>query len=742
MDQKPRDIAPFSDEKDENTAGNASAPDEPTADASASPSDAREQGDQVLDIIAGVENQLARLKTARQSQESEIKALSERYEAIASAEQELESARKTIEEEQNRLAEEQQKLEAARNALETDRAAWNEQHDQQEAALRQQREDLNKRETALNEQREQLAAREQELESQRSALDHERAAFAEERQELTQRVEQAESNVGELMPQLEQARTELEERESKLAREREQSQSLQRELDSLRREQAGSTERITSLEKDLEDRREKLSSLEKECETLRTKLADRQQHLELAGQKLTELSRALEEQNDQLEQGAAAMALAEQQQREIRELKSRLESAPTAAAPGETDETRVDRDAHEAAVRERDAQIEALQSELDAAREAARRVDAPGEEGHADDENVELLREQIEVLQQELTEAREQAARADTTESAPADRTETSVDADRLREQARRISEVAKHLKRRRERLKRVRQLLKSRSRTAPSPAQSFDQEQHAAQIAQIDQRRQELETAKQALAASEVQMVRRWARARSATVVVWCVLLVLGNAAAAFVLTDRFFPAEQTASVTIEPRTRHASPMNPESVERWQQWHAEQFSNDTFLRTLSRRMTERRLDDWTNTSTLDTYFAEHLTIDHDPNGRLTLTLAGTDRNELLAVLDVVTTTLIAESSRQMGVRGDQAWAVAANERESGGQTRYAVLNDWGVQDDRLIHVGAMFGGTMLLSSLAIFLVYTRLVRAKRIFDEDDAALNHDDGEGYEVRLH
>ncbi|TVQ52877.1 MAG: hypothetical protein EA377_09260, partial [Phycisphaerales bacterium] len=655
MDQQPRDFAPASDE---NSPENASAPGEQTADVSTSTPSAREQGDQVLDIIAGVENQLARLKNARQSQEAEVKALSERYEAIASAEQELESARKTIEEEQNRLAEERQKLEAAQNALDTDRAAWNEQHDQQEATLRQQREDLNKRETALNEQREQLVSREMELEAQRSALDNERAAFAEERQELTKRVEQAESNVGELMPQLEQARTELEERESKLAQEREQSQSLQRELDSLRSEHGESTERITSLEKDLEDRQQKLNSLESECESLRTKLADRQQHLELAGQKLTELSQALEEQNEQLEQGAAAMALAEQQQREIRELKSRLESIPTAAAPSQTDEVQVDREAHEAAIRERDAQIEALQGELDAAREAIQHADEPGEVGRTSDENVELLREQIEVLQQELTEAREQAARADASETTPGDRAETGVDADRLREQARRINEVAKHLKRRRERLKRVRQLLKSRSkadRPAPSAVQSFDQEQHAAQIAQIDQQRQELETAKQALAASEVQLVRRWARARSATVVVWCALLILGNAAAAFVLTDRFFPAEQTASVTIEPRTRHASPMSPETVEQWQQWHAEQFSSDTFLRTLSRRMTERRLDDWTNTSTLRTYFDEHLTIDHDPSGRLTLTLAGTNQNELLTVLDVMTTTLIAESSRQMG---------------------------------------------------------------------------------------
>ncbi len=742
MDQKPRDVAPSSEE---NAPADTSARPVPDAGSPAPAPGAREQGDQVLDIIAGVESQLARLKTARQSQEAEINALSERYEAIASAEQELESARNSIEQEQRRLAEEHDKLEAAQAELESERATWTEQHDQQETVLRQQREELNQRETALNEQREQLAAREQELESRRSALDEERAAFAEEQRELTKRVEQAESNVGELMPQLEQARTELEERESALAQAREQSESLQDELETLRAGKSESDERIAALDKELNERRNELASLEAECESLRTKLSDRQKHLELAGQKLTELSQALDEQNEQLEQGAAAMALAEQQQREIRSLKKQLESAPTPAAPVPAAEVQVDRDAHEAAIRERDTQIDALQRELDSARTAARAIDEKGDQGGADAADVELLREQIEVLQQELTEAREQAAES-AAQGGPSDAPAGSnLDAERLREQARRISEVAKHLKRRRERLKRMRQLLKSRSsatRTAPGAASSFDQEQHAAQIAHLDQKRQELEAARHVLAVSENQMVRQWARSRAVTLVVWFLILIAGNAIAAWMLTDQLFPAVQTASATIEPRTSRSSPLKPETLEQWQLWHAEQFTNDRFLRTLARRMSERRLDAWADESQLRAKFLDHMTVDRGPDGKTVLTLAGTNRQELLAVLDVTVSTLVAESSRQMGVRGDQAWAVALNEREVGGQTRFATLNDWSMQNDRLMQLAAVFGGTMLLSFGAIFLVYTRLVRAKRIFDQDDVAFQDDsDGQGYELNL-
>ena len=141
----------------------------------------------------------------------------------------------------------------------------------------------------------------------------------------------------------------------------------------------------------------------------------------------------------------------------------------------------------------------------------------------------------------------------------------------------------------------------------------------------------------------------------------------------------------------------------------------------------------------------MKSYFAEHLTVETErAEATVTYLLSGFGEDETLAKLDVLTAAVVAESARQQTARPDNARATVLGERKEDGEVRFArlVADETiatteasfmpGLSSERLQDAGMVFGALFAGLGGVILLVYVRLVKAKRVFDEDNPLLQVD----------
>lgn len=273
-----------------------------------------------MKILADVEGQLNHLRAAQRAQDQGTSALTERSKAMRKAEEELEASRQDV----NRL---QQSVQQEGEQLQQQRRQFESQSRQTEEQLRQRQSDLEKRSAELTRQtadfqteRERISALARQSQQQQDELAESARKMDAERRELLERVEQAEKNVGDLIQQIESSEQEV---TAKTKQQKEASSDI-----------AFLQERCDALEKSLKENDDvagQLTAAQKQLEQLQTQLEDRSQQLagsheklETASKQLAEFAQVLKDQTPQLERGASAVAMVQQQQQQIEHLTQQL----------------------------------------------------------------------------------------------------------------------------------------------------------------------------------------------------------------------------------------------------------------------------------------------------------------------------------------------------------------------------------------------------------------------------------
>jgi len=347
-------------------------------------------------------------------------------------------------------------------------------------------------------------------------------------------------------------------------------------------------------------------------------------------------------------------------------------------------------------------------------------------------QNETELQQRIESLEEEIT----RPAASDDSDASELENTRQE-----LKRKSHRISEVARHLRRRKHRLQRVHTILQQRRSsggTAPAPstpssATRSQLQQHSSVMRKVEEDRHQLMEVREMLAASERRMVKRWARPRAVATVGWFVCLAAVIAVGSWFASDHYFPATIAASAMLEADNKSHQPLTEPEAQQWSKWHTELFQDQGFHKVLARRLGDRRMPEYGTPQAIAEKLEAGLTLDSAVEGRMTLTLAGTDEKETTALLDVITTT-VAQQSREFNSRrgGNRAWAVPAGGRAIDGQLSYARLNPVPIKDERLLYVLPIFGGSFVVIMLIVAICYGRLARAKRIFDDDQTDLTAD----------
>lgn len=675
---------------------------------------------------------------------------------------------KEMEAERARLSDEQQALTEARTRLEQEHAALAERIRAAESETERLRREhaemegrLGKAEENVGELIRQIETAQEQLEQR--AREHEAASTASAR---------ASEQVGQLEQQLHEARKTIEKSESDALQMVEQVEQerdgLRAEQERLSREIAHERERAASLEAKVTEAQTAQNAAREQVEKLNWALQGKEQEineqrktLDAAKAKLSEFAKSIGDQARQIERGAAAIAAVREQKQEIERLRNELAQANLSGDPDEVlrkDEriaelTQALREArgqsiNNADTTERDQRIEELVAEVDQLRLELERARMEAENARASasgdplldaaseseaiaerDQRIETLEQQIAALQARFDEARLQLEQS-VARGASNDEAQTR----EIQRKAVRLKEIARHLQRRKLRLERMRQLLDERRKsdqTSGSRAESIalshaDTEHRAKQMDQLRIQQESLREAMRCLIISEKEMIRRWARPR-AMVTLCCFVVMAGIlAAGSWFATDHFFPATISASVTIEAKDRPGFPMDDQQLSAWQIWHTGKLQDAAFHKTLADRFDSRGLAALGNAEAVQQRLTNDMKFDSSRDGELVLTLAGTNSDEITSVLDTVAITLVSEARREAGKRTDGGSTVLLGERKVDGQTYYASVGRVPVKDERLVYAGSIFGGSMAVMLLFWGMIYMKLSKAKRIFDESD----------------
>lgn len=540
-----------------------------------------------------------------------------------------------------------------------------------------------------------VAELERQLAAQGEAAERERCAAAAMRQELAKakaaakdgddaRRAESDRKAKELSSELAGVRSRLDRAESESA-------SLRRELAEARSRIERDAKQLASLQRELDEQ----AAAGSETESLRQRIESLEQQCDASRERSVALESELGSARGSFEQAKSDRSRLERELAEARSAKPDLK----ASADIERLEARVRGLA--ATVAERDARLEVLAKELEAARAASTpSTGAPMPEGDA-----ELHRQQAE----------------------------------RLQEKVRQLGRYATMLRLRRDRLRRVRQALaerrdrveqaaaSSRAVSAPASASVGGSQTIMHELRQVQAKREELRQVQKFLAESEVRMVRRWATRRGVGLAMSITLFLVAICGAAWVAADSVWPTPGTASVDLIARGPKGQPLDPRLADGWKKWHASLLTDPLFAEEVAKRLAARGFEP--NDPASVGAAMRDLAVDSDGPGRLRLVMSGPDRRQLPIVLDTVATSMALESAEQAARRPDQTPAIVLGDRVREGKVAYSLLEPRPVDLEQVGRAGMLAGGLAGIAAILAIPTVLLLRRAKRVIESDELPL-------------
>ncbi len=715
----------------------------------------------VMDLIASVEDQLEKMKSAQVNRSSEIHTLECRREELSKQEQEihreserlealedeLETRLRTLVEREEKCAERAESMELMRGALESDSEDMKRREDELADLMAGFEEDKN--EIVLEHGR---------LAGERAELEQARLDFGVEADRLKFELEsalQAVADTESIRTSLEQQADDLREQHDRMMRDIEETNSradsFKKEAESLKSstlELASELESAAGVIDRLESERLALAGELQTCrserddshESARMAIQERDEikaNLDLAMVRLQGLAKAVADQAAQFDEGALAISPCRELEDRMVTLSRELEEAHdqlnrASGGVGDADEDELLRS---------QAEVAGLMTDLDSCislaeheatiKELKQRIDdaSAGDSGIADAEILEKLDEarcEIDTLETHARACEERIAekerhlaelqsRNEVLESAvSSDQEGVCSDAQLLRDQAKRLSAFASHLQLRRVRLRKMRRILSERAGSPTSHVESSIESERLIRVEQEDMVRRRHE-----MAELESRMMRRWACHTTAGTVVKISILLVIIATACWFGTRWFAPGMVSSTALVRAHPITGGTLDDATAKSWNEWHKGLLSDDLFVKAVFNRFQSTSL----GAPSLDASSAmlgDKLVVTEVEPGMLQIRLNGRTPRETQRLLESVVATLSSESQRQLARRGDGARVDIVTSDGS------IVTNDpIPVSSGQFQTAGLAFGGSVAALGLFGAGVYAMLRRSRRIFDEN-----------------
>ncbi len=352
---------------------------------------------------------------------------------------------------------------------------------------------------------------------------------------------------------------------------------------------------------------------------------------------------------------------------------------------------------------ERDRTIEKLRAELDEAIEQATRP-SPATAGPDEETLLEIAKrdEAITILKERLEESLA-AARSNTTS------TDDSTD-----------HGPSEADYRRRDRLRRYKSLLQSQARKIVA-AQSAIQRRHA-DCELVLSHRSKLAQLAQQLSRAEKKITASKARSGAAAAVLYFAATLGILAVMSWEVSKRVWPGTYIARAVIEADPGRRSP-KPEDYAVWQKDHSELLGDPRLMEVAAQRMQQRGLTALGSPGELASRLKQDMYVQTSKPGSLTVELRGEGAEKTALVLDTVVTAFKSVADQGKDERTNDMGVVIAQAATPGTEP---------LMDKRIEKAGSVFAGAALAAGLAGLVIWSRLVKAKKKFDQAaavDAAL-------------
>ncbi|GJM18113.1 MAG: hypothetical protein DHS20C14_03260 [Phycisphaeraceae bacterium] len=526
----------------------------------------------------------------------------------------------------------------------------------------------------------------------------------------TEELDEAQNRIDHLEAELEVAQSKVEQTASsaaeKVATERENTERLRAELIEL----AGSRDDALGT---ASAARERLEHLEQQLTEARAELAEAQSARGEDSETTQVLTTELEAACKRAEQAEAMVArLREAGEREdsqqsvrIEALEADLEAAREqieAASQGGAEALVAEReraDALQVRVTELESdeqateyqlRIEALEGDLDQTRLALDRAERNNEE-RADEDTAAIKRlgARVEELEAQREQMQHQLAEA---ELRPRDDREVG---------------------QRRDRLRRQRDLLRNQSRKLNSATKAlrdrFDQ------VEQILSRRAELSEAYQAVADSEAKLSNRESR-HSAVLLLCAIVTIMGVVGAmSWFVSGVTMPGAHAATAIVRADAGSRD-LTEADVEGWTAYVNGLLEDPAFLEMVSDRMKRRGIASLATPGALRTTVASSLDAQTPEPGKVVFELRGDGRSKTERVLDTFVVAMASHANHARSRRSDGATTVV----EQASRVRTDPLDQ-----TRVYAAGGMFSGGMLLAMIGGNVLWRRMRDSKAKFERD-----------------
>lgn len=660
------------------------------------PAPASGADDQVLEMLAAIQQRLSQLDTAQRDHDEQLSSL---LEDVKTRHQALESPAEVYPDSDGGLGD----LDEGQLVSMADRAA---ELTEREAELDQREEELEKEHERLEELAEQLNA-------------------AKPGDDIQSRLDDAQAEIAELTEKAIRAQTELQGRTEELAASVAQVETLETRIAEVEQPGQEGPEHADD---------DRVEALTEEIETLKAEIEARDDAITDLREQLSSRPRGDAPAGD--DAGGPTGEMVERQRRQIERLTEQL----SAFKSGDDPEEIRSRDARIAELEE---QLESVQGEKGMAKLVAgfggalQKVKRKGgAEGGADANLVE----QVEELTAECERLREELDQM--SGDAPPPGGDAAVEVTALRAQVRQLQKELDSrdaapapaprskgkgksktkddapLK------KRIKELEEALAEARDKPTRSRDS---VAKAQELQSQERVLQKKQESLASVEREMMRKWARPKATIIYGYLVGIAIVVAVASGLAANHFFPATVAASVNIQAKTDNGRPISASNADKWWNWHTTLLSEEAFHKLLAKRLSDQRLEKYDTPAAIGRRIAADLTVDSPSLGELIITLAGSDPHEVTAILDTVATQLSLESRRQAGKRSDDAVAVVRGERrDKNGRVRYSTLNPAPIKDRRLIAGMIFFVFGLVISVFLIIKIAKSLVAARQAVSEEE----------------
>lgn len=494
----------------------------------------------------------------------------------------------------------------------------------------------------------------------------------------------------------------------------EQTVKLGEELAKKRAAMASEHARLAALRQECDAERAAAEALKQELQAGRSELNTRQTEIERAGDELRAVRR-------ELEAGRAEVAAArEELVRESKRIES-LRQDVDARGTSRSREADARTTASEARVAELGGHIARLQQQLEeearafqsqlteaaAAKSAleARIASLETELEHARVGHGENSQQQSEAM----TELRDRLALVEQSRSELEDQLALSagVAADAMSWNARR-----------RERLQTYKTLLQSQARKIVTAKEALQKRQ--LECEQMLSQRGKLQAALETLKKAEKKMASRSARTGAAATVFCAVASVVLVAALSWAATSQIVPATYLASAVISPDGRGLT-LDSADVESWQVYHEQLAQDAGMIEEAAGRFRQRGIVSLGSAPELRARLAEDMSVQARQDGSLVLELKGKGGEKTARELDTFVTAMASVANASRAGRPDGA----ATEI-----TQAATVGSDPVEDPRLMYAAGFAGGGVLASALLGLVVWGRLSRSKRRYEESQSVAN------------